>query len=175
MYLVSRYEEQNILETTSSGHVTANFWGCVYGGGTVALVPTTPRMNAVEYVGILEQNLIPRAAEIFGEEEQFYFVQDNAPIHNARVTMDFFRRHPWVRRLRWPRYSPDCNYIEHVWATMVKEWVSQRERNREQLRAHVEEVWASLGRRPEIFRRWAASMPGRWLAVIEAEGGYTHY
>jgi len=153
---------------------TASFWGCVYGGGTACLVPTTPQMNAAEYVRILEENLVPRAAGIFGEEI-FYFVQDNAPIHNANLTMEFFRRHPWIRRLQWPRYSPDANYIEHVWGAMVKEWVAQRERNVDQLRAHVAEVWASLGRRPDFFRKLAESMPRRWLAIIEAEGRYTHY
>ena len=155
--------------------MTAGFWGCVYGGGPLCLVPTTPRMNAAEYVRILEENLVPRTAEVFGEEEQFYFVQDNAPIHTARITQDFFAHHPWIQLIPWPRYSPDCNYIEEFWGLMVKEWDCRRERNAEQLRAHVVEVWEPLGRRLGLFRRLAESMPRRWLAVIEAEGGATKY
>jgi len=132
-------------------------------------------MNAAEYVRILEENLVPRTAEVFGEEEQFYFVQDNAPIHTARITQDFFAHHPWIQLIPWPRYSPDCNYIEEFWGLMVKEWDCRRERNAEQLRAHVVEVWEPLGRRLGLFRRLAESMPRRWLAVIEAEGGATKY
>jgi len=159
--------EQNIVEHAGSGHVTAGFWGCVSGEGTVCLVPTTPRMNAAEYVRILEEQLVPAAADIFGEEE-FFFVQDNSPVHNANLTRDFFAQHPWIQLLRWPRYSPDCNIIEEVWGMMVKEWDCRRERDADQLRAHVQEVWESLGRRPEFFRKLAASMPRRWLAVTEA-------
>jgi len=82
------------VENAASGHVTAGFWRCDNGGGPLCLVPTTPRMNAAEYVRILEENLVPRTAEVIGEEEQFYFVQDNASIHTVRVTRDFFAHHP---------------------------------------------------------------------------------
>jgi transposase len=42
------------------------------------------------------------------------FQQDNAPIHTARVTMDFLREHR-IRVVNFPPYSLDLNPIEHMW------------------------------------------------------------
>jgi transposase len=42
------------------------------------------------------------------------FQQDNAPIHTARVTMDFLREHR-IRVVNFPPYLLDLNPIEHMW------------------------------------------------------------
>ena len=66
------------------------------------------------------------------------------------------------------------NPIEHIWAFMVKEWHDRNERNKEDLRAHVLEMW-EVARRSNICEREVASMPRRIAALLEANGGHTKY
>jgi len=91
-----RYEAENVVEKGASGRVTAGFWGCVSAaGGAVVLVPTTPRMNAQEYVGILRDEFLPRARAL-RPGGMIRFMQDNAGIHTARHTRGFLAEQPDV-------------------------------------------------------------------------------
>ena len=155
--------------------MTAGFWGCVWSGGTIALERTSPRMNAAKYCDILEDVLLPHLTALFGEGTPVLFMHDNASIHTARMTQQWFADHPHITALPWPPLSPDLNPIEDVWAMMAREWQPQNERTVAALERHVRDVWGSVERRPGIIRRVVESMPRRLEAVIAARGGYTKY
>jgi len=132
-------------------------------------------MNAAEYCVILEEVLLPHLNAIFGEGTPVVYMHDNASIHTARLTQEWFRDHPHITLLPWPPFSPDLNPIEHVWAMMAREWQPQNERSVEALERHVRDVWGTIERRQGIIQRLVTSMPRRLQAVIAAEGGYTKY
>jgi len=132
-------------------------------------------MNAQEYCGILEDVLLPHLNALFGEGTPVIFMHDNASIHTARLTQEWFQQHPHITVLPWPPFSPDLNPIEHVWAMMAKEWRTLRERTVPALERHVRDIWRTLERRHQIIGRIVRSMPQRLQAVIDAGGGYTKY
>ena len=90
------------MDVAASGRLTASFWGCIWVGGAIALVEISPRMNAIEYCSVLESVLVPHKAALFGENEGFTFVRDNATIHNARLTWQRIAAHPHITQLNWP-------------------------------------------------------------------------
>uniref|UniRef100_A0A8P4FWH5 Tc1-like transposase DDE domain-containing protein n=1 Tax=Dicentrarchus labrax TaxID=13489 RepID=A0A8P4FWH5_DICLA len=53
------------------------------------------------------------------------FQQDNAAVHNARLTKDFFQENN-VALLDHPACSPDLNPVENVWGWMAREVYKKR-------------------------------------------------
>jgi len=100
-------------------------------------------------------------------------MHDNASVHTARLSRQWFENHPHITVLSWPAMSPDLNPMKHVWAIMAKEWEPMQVRTVQALEQHVREIWRTLERRHNIIRRIVLSMPQRLLAVMQAQGGYT--
>ena len=76
--------------------------------------------------------------------ERFTFMQDNCPVHSARIVQRWFDERRDFDLMPWPSKSPDLNPIEHVWANMVSEWSMRNERHSDQLFNHVVEVWEGI-------------------------------
>ncbi|SZF05897.1 unnamed protein product [Blumeria hordei] len=80
----------------------------------------------------------------------------------------------------WPANSPDLNSIKTVWNRM-KDYIQRhhpnlgggKQRSTDCLRNIVKESWDSVS--PEDLVRLIESMPARYEAVIDADGGPTRY
>lgn len=74
-------------------------WGAFSYAGTFPIAWITTRMNAHDYVEVLETALVDHAEELMGEE--IIFQQDNASIHTARHTRQFLNDRN-IPLLDWP-------------------------------------------------------------------------
>jgi transposase len=72
--------------------------------------PNTERngYTAQSYIDALAVGLLPTYRTGEG------FMQDNARIHKARLTMSLFEEND-VRLVDFSTYSPDLNPIKHIW------------------------------------------------------------
>ena len=90
-----------------SVHVRAAF-SCE---GKTTLKVLEQNVNTAVYRDILEENMIPWAQGVYGDN--FRFQNDNAPVHRARLVKNFLARSD-ILILPQPSCSPDCNPIEHM-------------------------------------------------------------
>ncbi|KAI0993416.1 hypothetical protein K3495_g14768 [Podosphaera aphanis] len=107
-------------------------------------------------------------------------MQENAPTHKARQTMDELRESN-ISPITWPPYSPDLNPIEYVWKLM-KDYITyhypdlapENNRSQNELRRIVADAWDRAVDENEL-EKLVESMPSRIRAVYEAQGGPTKY
>jgi hypothetical protein len=148
------------------------FWGAIYGGGPLPLVPVNGTMTGLRYRSILAENLVP-----FLEEQplahHFMFQQDNAPSHTAAATMAFLQNNG-VEVIQWPPYSPDLNCIENLWGFIKNKLSHENITTKEELIRRVQNIWQSQDMK-DICYRMIHSMPRRIAMCIRNRGDYTKY
>ena len=104
----------------------------------------------------------------------FIFMDDNAPVHHARVARDALKN-ATIPRMDWPVNSPNINPIEHLWdmdGRGIKLCDPPIQNLRGLHRAIVEE-WNQIP--PHKFRHLVQSCHRRCQAVVESHGEYTRY
>ena len=131
-------------------------------------------MNAVKYLEILQNNMIPSAhADI---RLNFIFMHENDPKHTANIVKDWITtqtEHPPFTVLSWPAQSPDLNPIENLWAEVSKEVDKRGVTRLPELFGVVQQVWNNFSR--ETCERYVRTMPARLQEVLRNRGGHTHY
>ena len=114
-------------------------------------------------------------------EPDLTFMQDNAPIHTARVVTEWFQERG-IPILPWPPYSPDLNPIGHCWAKLKEkvlelypdlETQGVSEEAREEMIRAIKSSWDQLTHM--FMKKLVWSMQRRVDAVLKAKGCYTKY
>ena len=73
------------------------------------------RFTADQYIEILEEVMLPSVRQYaLPYPERIIFMQDNCPIHKARVVNRWFQEQRDIELLDWPSRSCDLNPIENV-------------------------------------------------------------
>jgi len=108
------------------------------------------------------------------------WMQDNASCHGSKETQENLRIRQ-IPYIKWPRYSPDLNLIEHVWNWM-KDWTQEHyyaayydasKIPLAQLKRFIWEAWDAVP--VDFIMSLYASWWKRCQAVIDAKGGPTKY
>ena len=149
-------------------------WGCMGWEGVGQLAEVEGRMDADQYVAILEDHLVPSIEESGIFEEEAIFQQDNDPKHTSKKAKKWMEDHN-ISLLDWPPQSPDLNPIEHLWKHIKSELTKYptQPKGDWEIWERVAEVWDKI--RPEECQNLIESMPRRVQAVIKAKGGHTKY
>ena len=123
------------------------------------------------YVDILADNLRNSVERLY-DHEDWIFMQDNAPSHSSKLTMQYLEE-KGVSLMEWPANSPDLNPIENIWGEIKRRLHFSKPRNQTELKNQVEHIWNYLGEK--YINNLIESMPNRVAAVIENHGGATKY
>ena len=96
-------------------------WGCFIRTIKGPLVTIHDRATTFSYINLLQVNLIPFMNALSDQGiTGAVFQQDNAPIHKAHYTQEWFEQQTF-EVMEWPANSPDMNLIEHIWSALKKE------------------------------------------------------
>ena len=150
-------------------------WGCMGWNGVGIMAEVEGRMDAKQYMDILEGNLLTSIQQSGISQEDLLFQQDNDPKHKSKIAIQWFKDQG-ITLLDWPPQSPDLNPIEHLW-TQLK---NQLQDNYEVAPKGVWELWERTAKewekiKPEDCQRLIESMPNRLKEVIRAKGGHIRY
>lgn len=145
--------------------------GFCYGGKTPMCFIST-KMNAAMYVDLLDSELIEFAEQIYGDN--WTFQQDNAPIHSAKHTKEFFNTRN-IPLLDWPAKSPDLNPIEDLWGILsARVFKNGRQfETAKQLKEVIVQEWDNID--SLTLKRLVDSMPARINKLIIARGKQIKY
>jgi transposase len=132
------------------------------------------RMNADQYVSILEDHMLPSLEDSGISGEKVIFQQNNDPKYTSKKAKDWMEDNN-ITLLDWPAQSPDISPIEHQWIHLKRELCkySTPPKGVWEIWERVEEVWNNIP--PEVCQNLIESMPRRLEAVIKAIAGYTKY
>jgi hypothetical protein len=155
------------------------FWAMIYDGKPGPSLVWQKEWGGIGSVSYCER-ILPLVADFKRKMEEegkaFVFVQDNAPGHKAKNTMEHLGR-LGITTFKWPALSPDLNPIEHCWNWM-KDYLQTKYGDQKfssvQLRGKVLEAWDAAVTE-EKLETLIGSMQQRCVDVIAAEGGSTHW
>ena len=89
------------------------------------------------------------------------FLQDNAPVHKSKFTMEFFQKNG-VDVIDFPPNSPDLNPIKKVWNDLKDLLEEKNPKSNEELRKAIKKSWreislrkigAQIGHLPQILKK----------------------
>lgn len=160
-------------KTVKHGGGNIMIWGAMSAKGRGRLYKVDGKLNADQYLGILQNVMKPSMQDAFGDGNGI-FMQDNDPKHTARATKQWLRD-SGIEVMEWPPQSPDLNPIENLWHILglKRHELQVRPTNTNQLWDVCKGAWNLIT--PEECARIVGTMPARMEAVIKARGGATKW
>ena len=107
-------------------------------------------------------------AHMLGYGDQYWFQNDGAPCHRAKIVSEWKEEHG-VMCLDWPPQSPDLNPIENLWGDIKHALRNRAPSNLGELEANIVDIWNNIA--VESCKTLVRSMPRRITAVLQANGG----
>lgn len=155
----------------SSSHEKISIWAGFSATGVTRIHVIEGNLNADKLVDILADEIPKYASRVWGGGA-WYLLQDNSPIHGANEVTDWLDSKNIVR-FDFPKYSPDLNPMENLWAWLKRELDHSFYANITELRSAVIRIWNDMP--VDILFALVKSMPHRLEAVRVQRGFKTKY
>ena len=150
------------------------YWGAFCGISKGPLVAVNGRMDSEAYISVCTNHLLPficgnnsGSDGVNLEENNWKFMQDNAPCHSSRRTLGWMKENG-IELLEWPPQSPDLNPIENLWAILKRDIQKKQPKNACELDKFVREAWEGINL--QYLLNLVESMPTRIKMAIAAKG-----
>ena len=166
-------DDKQFYSTRQNGGKSIMVWGAISHRMVSELAFIDQRMNAVKYCEVLFEYMLD--VNNIGYGGNAVFQQDNASVHTAFYTMDWFKNQE-INVMQWPAKSPDLNPIENVWATMAQKVYDYGRRqfdNISDLKAAIETAWKDVT--VDYAKQLISSMPARCKKCHMLNGKVTGY
>ena len=77
--------------------------------------PQKTKVNQKTYVDFLKTSLLPECHRFYPVNDFFVIMQDSAPSHRAKATLDFLRGNTpdFISSQEWTPHSPDLNLLDY--------------------------------------------------------------
>ena len=169
-----RYDIENLVPSVKHGGGGIMVWGCFSGKGLGPLVTVEGKMNRLDYIRILDKNLLPLIRKKF-RDRSYSFQDDNAPVHTAKDVKNWMVKKKINILADWPSQSPDLNPIEHLWGELERRLKKHavHPKNKSELEVAVKEEWLKIPYK--TLEKLIESMPRRIEACISNDGWPTRY
>ena len=147
-------------------------WGAICSNGTAFIARITGKINAEKYITLLEEVVFNSSTSDL--PENYIFQQDNAPVHTAVKTREYFKKKN-IPLLEWPPYSPDLNIIENLWGIVSRRvYEDGRDyKSTDDLWENVSEAFTSIS--SELITNLYNLIPKRFVSVLEQKGKRSKY
>lgn len=123
---------------------------------------------------VLEKVFMPIIRErLMHNNGTWYFMQDGAKIHTAKLTKAKLEEFMGDHVMDWPPNSADLNPIEHVW-NLIKEMLAGTNfRTVEEFKEAATKAWYAIDQR--VINSLIDSVWRRCRKLVQAKGGYIRY
>lgn len=164
---VTRFDPSVISSHQVSGRFSVSVWGCI------GKINRLHRIRGEHF----NQNYFLKniLKEYFkSTDNEFLFVQDNAPVHTAKKIQKWFLEKN-IKTLKWPAYSPDLNPIENLWGRMEYLTRNRTPTSAENLWDIILEAYEDIISDTLYIQKLVTSMPKRLKEVLRVEGNVIKY
>ena len=169
----SEVDDPHVISRAPRGRVSLMVWGCMCFAGVGTLTDVEGIINAQKYINIIDNNLWPVIARHF-PNENYIFMDDNAPVHRARVVREYMETNN-INHTEWPAQSPDLNPIENIWLKLKRDIEPQAVNinSKNDLLNAVRRSWETI--EPAYIQGLYNTIPARLKEVIKMKGNLTKY